>query len=103
MEKKKFKINRYVLLGRNIPYSFSRTYFSQKFKDMGLDDHSYENFDLQEISQLDSVLSQDNIRGLNVTIPYKEAVIPYLDSLDPKARGIGAVHTMNLAPEGLGG
>jgi len=103
MEKKEFKKNRYGLLGRNIPYSFSRTYFTQKFKDMGLDDHSYENFDLQEISQLDSVLSQDNIRGLNVTIPYKEAVIPYLDSLDPKAREIGAVNTIKLGPEGLVG
>lgn len=103
MEKKEFKKNRYGLLGRNIPYSFSRTYFTQKFKELGLEDHSYENFDLQDISQLYSVLSQDNIRGLNVTIPYKEAVIPYLDALDPQAAEIGAVNTIKIGANGLTG
>ena len=103
MEKKEFKKNRYGLVGRNIPYSFSRTYFTQKFKDMGLEDHSYENFDLQEISELRAVLVQDNIKGLNVTIPYKEAVIPYLDALDPKAAEIGAVNTIKLGADGLWG
>jgi len=103
MEKKELKKNRFGLLGRNIPYSFSRTYFTQKFKDLGLEDHSYENFDLQDIAELPAVLAQGNIRGLNVTIPYKEAVIPFLDALDPKAEKIGAVNTIKVDEHGLKG
>lgn len=100
MEEKEIKKNRFGLLGRNITYSFSRGYFTQKFEDLGLGDHSYENFDIQDISEFDSVLSQENLRGLNVTIPYKEAVLPYLAELDDKAREIGAVNTIKLTRKG---
>lgn len=100
MEEKEVKKNRYGLLGRNISYSFSRGYFTQKFEDLGLGDHSYENFDIQDISEFGTVLSQDNIRGLNVTIPYKEAVLPYLAQLDEKAREIGAVNTIKMTRNG---
>lgn len=97
------KKNRYGLLGKNISYSFSKGYFTQKFKDLGMDDHSYENFDLQDISELETVLSQDNIKGFNVTIPYKEEVLAYLDQLDRKAEKIGAVNTIKITENGLKG
>ncbi len=103
MEKTGKKKNRYGLLGKNISYSFSQGYFTQKFKDLGLVDHSYENFDLQEISELGQVLSQNKLKGLNVTIPYKEAVIPYLDDMDGQAREIGAVNTIKFTEQGLKG
>ncbi|WP_226789887.1 shikimate dehydrogenase family protein [Flagellimonas hadalis] len=97
------KKNRYGLLGKNISYSFSKGYFTQKFKNLGMDDHSYENFDLQDISELETVLSQDNIKGFNVTIPYKEEVLAYLDQLDAKAEKIGAVNTIKITENGLKG
>ncbi|RIV52212.1 shikimate dehydrogenase [Flagellimonas taeanensis] len=103
MERTEMKKNRYGLLGKNISYSFSKGYFTQKFKDLGMDDHSYENFDLQDISELESVLSQDNIKGFNVTIPYKEEVLVYLDQLDAKAEKIGAVNTIKITENGLKG
>jgi len=62
-------MNRFGLLGKNISYSFSQGYFTQKFKDLGLTNHSYENFDIQNIGELKNVLAQDNLKGLNVTIP----------------------------------
>ncbi len=96
-------MNRFGLLGRNISYSFSQGYFTQKFKDLGLEGHSYENFDLQKIEELKNVLAQDHLRGLNVTIPYKQEVIPYLDELDPKAEKIGAVNTIQFSKRGLKG
>ena len=68
-----------------------------------MDDHSYENFDLQDISELETVLSQDNIKGFNVTIPYKEDVLAYLDQLDAKAAKIGAVNTIKITENGLKG
>lgn len=104
MEKKGKKHNRFGLVGRNISYSFSRAYFAQKFKVLGLTDHSYENFDLERIEDFQSLLkTRPQIKGLNVTIPYKEAVIPYLDELDPGAEAIGAVNTIKLSDKGLKG
>lgn len=103
MEKTGKKKNRYGLLGKNISYSFSQGYFTQKFKDLGLVDHSYENFDLQEITEFSEILSQNRLKGLNVTIPYKEAVIPYLDDMDGQAREIGAVNTIKFTKQGLKG
>lgn len=96
-------MNRFGLLGKNISYSFSQGYFSKKFKALGLNDHSYENFDIQKIDELKNVLAQDNLKGLNVTIPYKQVVIPYLDELDPKAEKIGAVNTIQFTKNGLKG
>jgi shikimate dehydrogenase len=81
------------LLGRNIDYSFSRGYFSEKFEKEGID-AVYKNFDLQDISELSGVLEKQLIHGLNVTIPYKEEVIPYLDELDKTAQKISAVNTI---------
>ncbi len=96
-------MNRYGLLGRNISYSFSQGYFTQKFKDLDLQDHSYENFDIQQIDDIKQVLAQKNLKGLNVTIPYKQEVLPYLDELDPKAAQIGAVNTIQFTEKGLKG
>ncbi|RIV69821.1 shikimate dehydrogenase family protein [Flagellimonas aequoris] len=103
METTEKKTNRFGLLGRNISYSFSQGYFTQKFKDLGLNGYSYENFDIQRIEELESVLSQSHIKGLNVTIPYKEEVIPFLDELDAKAGKIGAVNTIKITEKGLKG
>jgi shikimate dehydrogenase len=90
---------KFGLVGKNIDYSFSRGYFSKKFENEGLD-HSYENFDLLNINEFESVLKEKHLRGLNVTIPYKEAIIPYLDSLNKKACKIGAVNTIKITKKG---
>ena len=98
-DKKKY---RYGLIGKNIAYSFSRSYFSTKFKTLGLTDHVYENFDLEQIDEFPSLLkSHEDLCGLNVTIPYKEVIIPYLDEIDPKAAAIGAVNTIQFTSRGL--
>ncbi len=92
------------LVGRNISYSFSRGYFKKKFNELGLTNHSYENFDLQEISEFPSIfMTESNIKGLNVTIPYKEEVMSFLDGLDESAEKIGAVNTIKVDANGLQG
>jgi len=103
MEKTEKKENRYGLLGKDISYSFSQGYFTQKFADLKLKDHSYENFDIPEISGFEALVSQTHLKGLNVTIPYKELVIPYLDDLDSEAKKIGAVNTIKFTEKGLKG
>lgn len=83
------------LIGKNISYSFSAGYFTQKFESLGLENHFYRNYHLDEIEQIKSILTDTpGLKGLNVTIPYKEAVIPYLDQIDPEAAAIGAVNTI---------
>ncbi|MBF0695264.1 MAG: shikimate dehydrogenase [Flavobacterium sp.] len=84
------------LLGKNIAYSFSRNYFNQKFERDNIN-AQYVNFDVTNISQLSDVLKTKNLRGLNVTIPYKQAVIPFLDDLSNDAKTIGAVNTIEVA------
>ena len=84
------------LLGKNIDYSFSRGYFKDKFETNKLD-CSYNNFDLEKIEDFESLKTSDiKITGLNVTIPYKQVVIPYLDAIDSEAQEIGAVNTIKI-------
>ena len=87
------------LLGKNIDYSFSRGYFNAKFKEEGLP-YTYENFDLNHISELPSIIDKHpNLKGLNVTIPYKEEIIPFLNGIDKRAKSIGAVNTIRLSSQ----
>ena len=103
MAKTEKKGNRYGLVGKDISYSFSKGYFSNKFTQLNLNNHSYENFDLEEIAQFKNLVTKNNIQGLNVTIPYKEKVIPFLDELDEEAKTIGAVNTIKFTSKGLKG
>ncbi len=84
------------LLGKNIDYSFSRGYFKDKFETNKLD-CTYTNFDLETIKDFELLKTTSNLlSGLNVTIPYKEAVLPYLDAIDSEALEIGAVNTIKI-------
>ena len=85
----------YGLIGKNIDYSFSVKYFSQKFNDEKIIDSKYVNFDLREIEDFNN-LEILKINGLNVTIPYKEKIITYLDEVDKAASKIGAVNTIAI-------
>ena len=88
----------YGLIGKNISYSFSRNYFANKFKKEDIKNSQYINFDIDNLSELNNIFNTDNF-GFNVTIPYKEAIIPYLDSLDFHAEKIGAVNTIKIENE----
>jgi len=95
---------RFGLIGKNIAYSFSRGYFAQKFKDLQLEAYSYENFDLQTIKEFNGLLDKNpDVKGLNVTIPYKQEIIPFLDKIDETALQIGAVNTIRIIKENLNG
>lgn len=94
-------MRKFGLVGKNISYSFSRSYFSEKFQKEGVA-ATYENFDLQDIKEFPAVLKQNpELAGLNVTIPYKQAVLPFLDQLDPVAKTIGAVNTIKFSKNGM--
>lgn len=82
------------LIGKNISYSFSKNYFENKFKKLFLKNHTYDVFDLNDIADVEQVFKNENLTGLNVTIPFKEKIIPYLDELSDEAEKIGAVNTI---------
>ena len=90
------------LLGKNISYSFSSGYFSEKFKELKLENYQYVNFDIDTIDLFHGVLSNysNDISGLNVTIPYKQEILRFVDELDEEAAAIGAVNTIKIGKEG---
>lgn len=89
-------VKKFGLVGRNIAYSFSKKYFTEKFKKLFLKDHSYEVFDIKDISEISDVLKTENLHGFNVTIPYKEQILPFLDELSDEAKEIGAANTVSI-------
>lgn len=95
-------MRKYGLLGHPLGHSFSRKFHNDRFHNLGID-AIYENFDLEEIGMLQEVLQENpDLRGLNVTIPYKQAVMAFLDELDPLAERIGAVNTIRVTPVTIG-
>lgn len=85
------------LIGYPLGHSFSKKYFGEKFASEGIADASYELFPLENIDLFPQLLrDHPQLRGLNVTIPYKEQVIPFLDALDPAAAKIGAVNVIDI-------
>lgn len=86
-------MKRYGLIGRRLEHSFSARYFADKLLGAGISDCTYALYELSGIEELPRLLAATpELRGFNVTIPYKEAVIPYLDELSPRAQRIGAVN-----------
>lgn len=89
-------MQKYGLIGYPLGHSFSKNYFNQKFESENID-ATYLNFEIPNIKDLKTVLKDNpELNGLNVTIPYKEQVIPYLDDLDEDARLIGAVNVIKF-------
>ncbi len=83
------------LIGKTLVHSFSKNYFAKKFEKEKLHNFRYDNFELASIEAFpDLILSTPNLLGLNVTIPYKKAVIPFLDVLSEEAQSVGAVNTI---------
>jgi shikimate dehydrogenase len=85
------------LIGATVSHSFSKSYFDEKFFREGLRDYHYELFPLSKIQEIETLLKENKaLCGLNVTLPYKEKVLKYLDEVDPEAKKIGAVNVIKV-------
>lgn len=94
-------MRRFGLIGKNIAYSFSRVYFADKFQREHISDAIYQNFDIQSVNEFPLIVKEfDDLAGFNVTIPFKEQIIPFLDGLDTEAREINAVNTIKINSDG---
>lgn len=83
------------LVGKTLSHSFSKAYFTEKFNQLELKD-SYQNFELSSIEEFPALIKNNSINGLNITIPYKESVIPFLTELTPEAKEINAVNCIQF-------
>lgn len=93
-------MDKYGLIGYPLGHSFSISYFNEKFANENID-AEYINFEIPSIDDFPEVLaSNPELRGLNVTIPYKEKVMSYLDTISPEARAIGAVNVIRVEHKG---
>lgn len=87
----------YGLIGSPLSHSFSKKYFSEKFVKENINDCEYNLYPIDNINQLPQLITDNpSLCGLNVTIPYKESVIPYLDELDETAKAVGAVNCIKI-------
>lgn len=92
----------YGLIGYPLSHSFSKRYFSEKFEREDLADRKYELFPIASVEELPALIADHPVlRGLNVTIPYKERVIPFLDDVRSEAAAVGAVNTIAVRENGL--
>lgn len=93
-------MKKYGLIGFPLTHSFSKRFFTEKFEQENTD-ATYENFEIEDISWFPEVIRNNpELAGLNVTIPHKQAVIPFLDKLDDAAEKVGAVNTVKIVREG---
>ena len=93
-------MDKYGLIGYPLGHSFSIGYFNEKFQNEGID-AKYENFEIPSIDDFPEVIdSNPELKGLNVTIPYKEKVMNYLTTVSPEARAIGAVNVIKVIHKG---
>lgn len=92
---------KFGLIGKNISYSFSRKYFTEKFEKENLNNLTYRNFDLPEIEEFPFIVyhKEEEFGGFNVTTPYKESIQKYLTDTDPVAQEIGAVNTIKITKD----
>ena len=90
------------LIGKKLGHSFSKNYFSEKFETEDITNSKYELYELVSVEELPSLIkkSNGNLKGLNVTIPYKEDVIALLDEIDPAAKKIGAINVLKINTKG---
>jgi shikimate dehydrogenase len=88
----------YGLIGYPLGHSFSKRYFTEKFEREGLPGHAYELFPLQDIAALPALLaSHPNLIGLNVTIPYKQTVLPFVQRATDVVQKVGATNTLSIS------
>ena len=97
-------VSLYGLIGFPLSHSFSKKYFEEKFLREGLAEHQYHLFELRNINEISGLIEKyPELRGLNVTIPYKEAIMPFLDELDETAKIVGAVNVVKVRNKTLTG
>jgi shikimate dehydrogenase len=94
-------VRNFGLIGEKLNHSFSKEYFTKKFKNLKLNDYSYKNFEINNLSNIKRIIIEHKISGLNITIPFKEQIIPYLDKITKEGNEIKAINTIKIENDKL--
>ncbi len=86
----------YGLIGYPLGHSFSQKYFTEKFKNEGIEDHIYKSFEIKELDGLKKIVKENKLVGFNVTIPHKQSIIPFLDFKDLVLENINACNCVKI-------
>lgn len=90
-------MRQFGLIGKSLSHSFSKAYFEEKFRREKITDASYELFEISDIQNINTFIeAHPDLVGFNVTIPYKQSIIPYLNELSEEAKAVGAVNTVRI-------
>ena len=89
-------MKRFALIGRHLQHSYSQRWFEELFARLGLEDHSYELKEMPTLDGLREWVQTEHISGFNVTVPYKQEILPHLDAMDKTATAIGAVNCVTV-------
>ena len=93
-------IKKYGLIGHPLSHSFSEKYFKEKFEKENISNCSYQLLDINNINLVSELIeTTENLKGLNVTIPYKEKILPFLTDIDAIAKDIGAINTIKISDD----
>ena len=84
------------LVGKRLSHSFSKDFFTQKFKKLNFKSHNYENYEIDNLNELRELIKKNQLYGLNVTIPFKQEIIKYLDEIESNAKEINSVNTIKV-------
>ena len=84
------------LIGKRLSHSFSKDFFTQKFKKLNYKNHKYENYEIDNLNKLRDLIKKNQLSGLNVTIPFKQKIIKHLDEIESNARKINSVNTIKV-------
>lgn len=93
-------MKKFGIIGNPLSHSYSPDYFNEKFRKEGLENHSYDSYLLEKIVDVEDLLSDDKLLGFNVTIPFKESILPYIDTMDQATGVINAVNCVKLVRHG---
>ena len=89
-------MKKFGLIGKKLTHSFSKEYFNKKFKKSNLENYQYNNYEIKNLDEIEQLLKTEKLCGLNVTIPYKQEIINYLDNIEITAKEIGSVNTLKI-------
>jgi len=96
-------MKKFGLIGKHLQHSFSEDFFKKKFKKLNLDNHYYNNYEIKDVNEVRKLIVDQNLIGLNITIPYKKEIITILDCISNEAEAIGSVNTIKIENQKLKG
>ena len=94
---------KFGLIGENLIHSFSQDFFKNKFENLNLKKYQYQNFEIKNVNEIVNIINRNNLKGLNITIPFKSKSLSIVDEIDEHAKNIGSINTLQISKKKIKG